>query len=320
MWFTLWSIPGFAMTEPRTLALESDKTPLEGVLLTRQTRVESPARQVIRRFRRHKLAMTGLVIFLVIALMAIFAPVVARVDPDAVDLLARNQGPSWDHWLGTDRTGRDTFARLVYAGRVSLRVGVFAVAISVAIGTVLGSTAGFFGGRTDNLIMRFTDVMMTFPPVVIILTVAAIAGPGVRNTTLVIGLLSWPIPCRLVRAKFLSVRQMEYITAARSLGVPTRRIIGLHALPNVIDVMIVYATLGIANAILLEAGMSFLGVGVQPPTPSWGNMLNVARNISVLEGDPWQWMPAGAAIVLAVLAVNLIGDGLRDALDPRMKI
>jgi peptide/nickel transport system permease protein len=246
--------------------------------------------------------------------------VVCRYDPDAVDLRARNLGPTWDHWFGTDRTGRDTFARVVYAGRVSLSVGIVAVVISVAVAVVLGSTAGFFGGRVDNVIMRITDVMMTFPPVVIILTVSAIAGPGVRNTMLVIGLLNWPIPCRLVRAKFLAVREMEYVSAARALGVPTGRIIRRHALPNTFDVIIVYASLGVANAILLEAGMSFLGVGVQPPTPSWGNLLNVARNVSVLEGAPWLWMPAGAAIVLTVLAVNFIGDGLRDALDPRMQL
>ncbi|MBX3072066.1 MAG: ABC transporter permease [Thermomicrobiales bacterium] len=288
--------------------------------LGRKTRIESPARQVVRRFARHKLAMTGLIVLVFIILACLLAPLIASHDPDTVDLLARNQGPSREHPFGTDRTGRDTFARVLYAGRVSLAVGLGAVAISVAVGMLLGSIAGFFGGRIDNIIMRFTDVMMTFPPVVIILTVAAIAGPGVRNTMLIIGLLNWPVPCRLVRAKFLTVREMEYVSAARSLGVPTKRIIGRHALPNVVDVIIVYATLGMANAILLEAGMSFLGVGVQPPTPSWGNMLNVARNISVLEGDPWQWMPAGVAIVLTVLAVNLIGDGLRDALDPRMKI
>ena len=309
------------MTEKQALTVPAaGPEPTTRDAFGRETVVESPTRQVIRRFRRHRLAMTGLIIFLVIVLLAVFAPVVGRYDPDAVDLVARNQGPTWEHWFGTDRTGRDTFARVVYAGRVSLAVGVVAVAISVTVGLILGSIAGFFGGWIDNLIMRFTDVMMTFPPVVIILTVAAIAGPGVRNTMLVIGFLNWPIPCRLVRAKFLSVREMEYITAARSLGVPTKRIIGRHALPNVIDVMIVYSSLGIANAILLEAGMSFLGVGVQPPTPSWGNMLNVARNISVLEGAPWQWMPAGVAIVLTVLAVNFIGDGTRDALDPRMKV
>jgi peptide/nickel transport system permease protein len=282
--------------------------------------VRSPAREVIRRFMRHKLAMTGLIVFLVITLMAVFAPVVTQYDPNQIDLRARSQGPSLDHWLGTDRTGRDVYTRTVYAGRISLLVGVLAVAISVALALILGSCAGFFGGLTDTIIMRFTDVMMTFPPVVIFVAVAAAAGPGLRNTILVIGLLFWMIPCRLVRAKILSVRETEYITAARSIGVPTGRIVRVHAIPNVLDVIIVYATLGIANAILLEAGLSFLGVGIQPPTSSWGNMLNVARNINTLESEPWLWIPPGIAIVLTVLAVNLVGDGLRDALDPRSRL
>ncbi|CAN5757435.1 ABC transporter permease subunit [soil metagenome] len=286
----------------------------------RRFTVISPTRQVVRRFSRHKLAMTGLVVFTIITMMALFAPLVTRYDPNHIELLARNQGPSLDHWFGTDRTGRDVYSRVVYAGRVSIMVGVIAVAISVVIAVVLGSLAGFFGGKVDMVIMRFTDVIMTFPPIVIFITVAALAGPGVQNTILVIGLLNWPIPCRLVRAKILSVRETEFITAARAIGAPTRRIITLHAMPNVVDVIVVYSTLGIAIAILLEAGLSFLGLGVQQPTSSWGNMLNVARNISVLESAPWLWIPAGAAIVLTVLAVHLIGDGLRDALDPRMNV
>ncbi len=281
--------------------------------------VRSPAREVIRRFMRHKLAMTGLIVFLIIALMAIFAPLVTQYDPNQIELRARSQPPSFDHWLGTDRTGRDIYTRTVFAGRISLLVGVLAVLISVVIAIVLGSSAGFFGGKTDMFIMRFTDVMMTFPPVVIFVAVAAAAGPGLRNTILVIGLLFWMIPCRLVRAKILSVRETEYITAARSIGVPARRIVAVHAIPNVLDVIIVYITLGIASAILLEAGLSFLGVGIQPPTSSWGNMLNVARNINTMESEPWLWIPPGVAIILTVLAVNLIGDGLRDALDPRTK-
>lgn len=286
----------------------------------RRVKVVSPAGQAARRFTRHRLAMTGLAVFLIIALMALFAPVVTQFDPNEINLLNRNQSPSTTHWLGTDSTGRDVFTRVVYAGRISILVGLAAVAISLTIALVLGSIAGYFGGWIDNVIMRITDVMMTFPPIVIILTVAALAGPGVQNTILVIGLLNWPIPCRLVRAKFLSVRNTEFVTAASAIGVPTRRIIAVHALPNVIDVMIVYASLGMAVAILLEAGLSFLGLGVQQPTPSWGNMLNVARQITVLEQYPWQWVPPGVAIVLTVLAVNLVGDGLRDALDPRMRI
>lgn len=282
--------------------------------------VRSPGREVIRRFMRHRLAMVGLAVFVIIALMAILAPVVTQHSPNQIDLRARSQPPSLEHWFGTDRTGRDIYTRTVYAGRISLLVGVLAVAISVATALVLGSVAGFFGGKVDTIIMRFTDVMMTFPPVVIFVAVAAAAGPGLRNTILVIGLLFWMVPCRLVRAKILSVRETEYITAARAIGVPTGRIVAVHAIPNVLDVIIVYATLGIANAILLEAGLSFLGVGIQPPTSSWGNMLNVARNINVLESQPWLWIPPGVAIILVVLAVNLIGDGLRDALDPRSRL
>lgn len=288
--------------------------------LSQKNVVRSPGREVIRRFMRHRLAMLGLAVFLIITLMAVFAPLVTQYSPNQIDLRARSQPPSLEHWFGTDRTGRDIYTRTVYAGRISLLVGVLAVLISVSIALVLGACAGFFGGKVDSVIMRFTDVMMTFPPVVIFVAVAAAAGPGLRNTILVIGLLFWMVPCRLVRAKVLSVRETEYITAAQAIGVPTKRIVAVHAIPNVLDVIIVYATLGIANAILLEAGLSFLGVGIQPPTSSWGNMLNVARNINVLESEPWLWIPPGVAIILVVLAVNLIGDGLRDALDPRSRL
>jgi peptide/nickel transport system permease protein len=309
------------VADPNESQMVQPSLPLENVTdtLGPQGVVHSPAREVIRKFMRHRLAMTGLIVFLIITLMAVFAPVVTQYDPNQIDLRARSQPPSLDHWFGTDRTGRDIYTRTVYAGRISLLVGVLAVLISVVIAIVLGACAGFFGGKTDMIIMRFTDVMMTFPPVVIFVAVATAAGPGLRNTILVIGLLFWMIPCRLVRAKILSVRETEYITAARSIGVPTRRIVAVHAIPNVLDVIIVYITLGIAQAILLEAGLSFLGVGIQPPTSSWGNMLNVARNINTLESEPWLWIPPGVAIVLTVLAVNLIGDGLRDALDPRAR-
>jgi peptide/nickel transport system permease protein len=287
--------------------------------LTAKNRVTSPSKQILRRFFRHRLAVVGLVIFSIICLMALFAPIIAPYSPNEIDLRGRNLGPSWQHLFGTDRTGRDTFSRVVYAGRVSLSVGLASVVISVSVGALLGAVAGYFGGKVDSVIMRFTDVIMTFPSVIIILTVAAIAGPGVFKTILVIGLLNWPIPCRLVRAKFLALREQEFVLAARSLGAPPNRVIRRHLLPNAFDVLIVYASLGVANAILLEAGISFLGAGVQPPTPSWGNMLNIARNVNILEGYPWQWLPAGVAVVLTVLSVNFIGDGLRDAYDPRTK-
>jgi len=282
--------------------------------------IPSPGALALRRFLRHKLAVLGLSVLAIIVLSAILAPVLTPWEPNQVDLRARSQPPSADHWLGTDRTGRDVLTRTLYAGRISLLVGVVAVAISVAIGAILGSIAGYFGGLWDSIIMRFTDVVMTFPPIVAILTLAAIAGPGVRNIIIIIGILNWPVPCRLVRSKLLTIRQQEYVHAAQLLGASPTRIITRHALPNALDVLIVYSSLGVATAILLEAGLSFLGLGVQPPTSSWGNMLNVARNVSALEGQPWLWLPAGIAIVLTVLAVNFVGDGLRDALDPRLKL
>jgi peptide/nickel transport system permease protein len=285
----------------------------------RQVRVLSPTRQVIHRFLRHRLAVSGLILFAVIALLAIFAPLVAQHGPNEINLRDRNLGSTAEHWFGTDRTGRDTFARTIYAGRVSISIGIVAVAISGSVGALLGALSGFFGGMVDSAIMRFTDMVMTFPPIVILLTLAAIAGPGIGKTMLIIGLLNWPVPCRLVRSKFLALRQQDFVLAAEAIGAPKRRIILVHAFPNVIDVLIVYASLGVATAILLEAGLSFLGLGVQPPTASWGNMLNVARNVNVLENFPWQWMPAGGAIVITVLAVNFIGDGLRDAFDPRTR-
>lgn len=279
----------------------------------------SPGRLALRRFLKHRLAVFGLVVLVLIVLSAIFAPWLTPWDPNQVDLRARSEPPSADHWLGTDRTGRDVLTRTLFAGRISLIVGVVAVLISVLVGAALGAIAGYFGGFWDSLIMRATDVMMTFPPIVAILTMAAIVGPGVTNIILIIGLLNWPLPARLVRARLLSVRKLEYITAAQTLGAPSNRIITKHAMPNAYDVLIVYASLGIANAILLEAGLSFLGLGVQPPDASWGNMLNVARNVSVLENQLWVWLPAGIATVLTVLAINFVGDGLRDAFDPRGK-
>jgi peptide/nickel transport system permease protein len=292
---------------------------MDNTALSLKTKPGSPSVEIFKRFRRHRLAMVGVVILSLIVLASVFAPVLSPYDPNRVNLRQRSQPPSLQHWLGTDRTGRDVLTRVLYAGRISLTVGVVAVTISLLVGTVLGAVAGHFGGWVDTLIMRAVDVVMTFPAIIILLSLAAIVGPGITQTMLIVGLLGSPIPCRLVRSRMLSLREQEFVTAAKALGATDSRIILKHALPNSFDVLIVYATLGIASAILLEAGLSFLGLGVQPPTASWGNMLNVARNISYLEGYPWEWMPAGVAIVLTVLAINFIGDGLRDAFDPRSK-
>ncbi|MGH2561680.1 MAG: oligopeptide ABC transporter permease [Thermomicrobiales bacterium] len=273
----------------------------------------------VRRFRRHWLAMTGLTVLVLLVLMAVFAPVIAG-DPNHGSLRLVRQGPQERHWLGTDGAGRDVWARLVYASRISLAVGLVSVAISTAIGLLLGSVAGFYGGKVDSVIMRFTDIILCFPTLLVILSVVTVLGPSIFNVMAVIGGFSWPSMCRLVRGQFLSLREQDFVLAARAIGSPMRGIIGRHLLPNVVAPVSVAITLGLASAILTEAGLSFLGLSVQVPTPSWGNMLFDATSVSVMENNWWLWIPPGLFIALAVLAINFVGDGLRDALDPRMRM
>lgn len=279
---------------------------------------ESITRRVVRRFLRHRPAVFGLVVLVLLVIVAIVAPVVAGQDPYHQDYSAIKKPPSAKHWLGTDTVGRDVWARLVYATRVSLSVGLIAVAIYTIIGTILGSIAGFYGGVIDTLIMRLTDIVMCFPTLIIIITVVALIGPSLYNIMAVIGLISWPSICRLVRGQFLSLREFEFITAARCLGVSNCRIILRHLLPNCIGPITVAVTFGIASAILTEASLSFLGLGVPPPEASWGQMLTDAQKLSILAEMPWLWVPPGLMIALTVLCVNFVGDGLRDAFDPRM--
>jgi peptide/nickel transport system permease protein len=277
-------------------------------------------RRAVRRFMRHRMAMAGLVVLLLLCLMAIFAPLIAGADPNHGSLRLVRKAPQAGHWLGTDGAGRDVWARLVYASRVSLSVGIVAVAISTAIGVLLGSAAGFYGGKIDSLIMRFTDIILCFPTLLVILSVVTIVGPSVFNVMAVIGGFSWPSMCRLVRAQFLSLREQDYVLAARAIGAPSRVIVMRHLLPNVVAPISVAITLGLAGAILTEAGLSFLGLSVQVPTPTWGNMLFGATSISIIENNWWLWLPPGLMIACAVLAINFVGDGLRDALDPRMRL
>jgi peptide/nickel transport system permease protein len=271
-----------------------------------------------RRFRRHRLALAGLIILTSLAVLSIAAPVFVPHTPYAIDLQAVEQGPSSDHWVGTDDAGRDVLSRLLHAGRISLTVGVVVVAIALFIGMSLGATAGYFGGWADSVLMRFVDVVLAFPPILIVITIVSILGPSLFNLIFVMGLLSWPPIARLLRAEFLSLRERDFTMAARAVGVPGSRIVLRHLLPNAMAPIIVAATFGVATAILLEAGLSFLGLGVQRPTPSWGNMLAAAQSMTVLDRMPWLWVPPGMMIALAVLAINFLGDGLRDALDPRM--
>jgi peptide/nickel transport system permease protein len=274
----------------------------------------SPARKALRRFRRHRLAMLGVVIIVVLVIAALLGSERAALTPD---LKNTNKPPSLQHPFGTDRTGRDVFARTLVGGRVSLSVGLVAVVFSTLIGTTLGALAGFRRGRVDTAIMRVVDMVMSFPVIVLLLSVVAIVGPGIFKIMVMIGLLTWTTPCRIVRAQFLSLREKEYVEAARCVGMTDLDIARKHILPNAIAPLLVYASFGVATAVLLEAGLSYLGLGVQPPTPSWGNMLNTARSISTMERTAWQWIPPAITTVMFVLAVNFVGDGIRDALDPR---
>jgi peptide/nickel transport system permease protein len=272
-----------------------------------------------RRFRRHRLALLGSTLLLLLVISAVASPLIARHDPYHVDLRAYRKPPSAEHLLGTDSSGRDVLSRVLLAGRISLSVGLVAVSIYVAIGVFLGGLAGYYGGWLDGAIMRLADIVLAFPSLIIIITVVALIGPSVYNVMLVIGLLGWPPIARLVRGNVLSLRERDFVVAARASGADNRRILAQHVLPNALAPVIVAASFGMAQAIILEAGLSFLGLGVQPPTPSWGNMLTDAQSFRVLEEMTWLWLPPGAMIALAVLAINFVGDGLRDALDPQMR-
>jgi peptide/nickel transport system permease protein len=284
----------------------------------RESASERVDRRLLRRFMRNRPAVASVVVLAVIVVMAVFAPAIERYPFDTMQLRARSQPPSAEHWLGTDRIGRDVWSRTVHGARVSLVVGFAATAIAVVIGVVLGALAGFFGGWTEQLIMRATDVLMTFPPIIIMLTLAAFAPRGLWMIVLIIGGLSWPGVARLVRGQFLALKEQEFVAAATALGVRPARIMWAHVLPNALPPLMAMVSFGIGNAILTEAGLSFLGLGVPPPAPSWGTMLEAARNLDILRNLPWTWLPPAVMTVLTVLCVNFIGDGLRDAADARM--
>ena len=281
--------------------------------------VLTPGKIIWKRFRRNKTAMFGLVIIVILILISVMAPTLSTHDRDAFNLANKQQAPSSEHWLGTDNIGRDIYTRVLWGGRVSLTVGLMASLIQLGIGAVLGSLAGYYGGIVDTLIMRLTDVVLSFPFLALAIVIAAILGPSVYNTALVIGFLAWTTTCRLIRGQFLSIKQTEYIEATKALGIRGLRVVYKHMLPNAFAPILIAGTLTMASAILVEAGLSFLGLGVKPPLPSWGNMLEAARNFRVIDSMWWIWVPPGMLIFLAVLCINLVGDGLRDALDPRLK-
>ncbi len=280
----------------------------------------SPRRQAWERFRRHRLAMFGSVCVLLVAASAILAPFITGQDPLLVDLASYRLGPNADHVLGTDSAGRDVFSRLLHGGRVSLTVGLVAVAVATSIGLTLGAVSGYYGGWTDVAIMRLTDVVLSFPVLIVVITVVALVGPSIYVVMFAIGLFGWPTVGRLVRGMTLSVRERDFIQAARTIGASDARIMFKHVLPQVVSPVTVAATFGVAQAILLEAALSFLGLGVRPPQPSWGNMLSDAQSLVILQDMPWMWAPPGLMITVAVLSINFVGDGLRDALDPRFTL
>jgi peptide/nickel transport system permease protein len=269
-----------------------------------------------RRLSRNRMALAGGTIVVCMFALALLAPLVAR-DPGAIDIARRLQSPSWAFPLGTDDLGRDVLARIFYGARISLLVGFVAVGISTLIGILLGALAGYYGRWIDALIMRFVDIMLCFPSFFLILAVIAFLEPSIWNIMIIIGLTSWMGVARLVRAEFLSLRERDFVLAARALGARDSRIIFRHILPNAMSPVLVSATLGVAGAILTESALSFLGIGVQPPTPSWGNMLITGKQTL---GTAW-WLSAfpGLAILITVLGYNLLGEGIRDALDPRLK-
>src|SRR5215468_6235811 len=278
-------------------------------------RLESPARRALRRLFRRKGAVAGLVVVTTVILLAVFASLISPYDPVATSWTLVRKPPSMLHWFGTDELGRDVLARVIYGSRASMLAGLISIAIAVSIGVPLGLLAGYRGGFVDGLISRITDAMLACPFLILAIALAAFLGPSLGNAMIAIGITTMPIFVRLTRGQVMAVKVEDYVEAARTVGNPHWRIALVHILPNILPALLVQATLSIAAAIIAEAALSFLGLGQQPPAPSWGSMLNAAQRF--LTNAPWMAIWPGLAIFIVVLSLNLVGDGLRDALDPR---
>lgn len=276
------------------------------------------SRVFFHRFMKNKLAVAGSVVVLLLFLISMAAPVLAPYDPAGIDVKQILMGPSLAHPLGTDQLGRDVLSRMIWGSSISLKVGFIAVGISTVIGIALGAVSGYYGGWVDSVMMRFVDIMLCFPAFFLILAVIAFLEPSIWNIMAVIGITGWMGVARLVRSEFLSLKEREFVLSARALGASDMRIIFRHILPNAMAPVLVSATLGVAGAILTESALSFLGIGVQPPTPSWGNILTAGKdNIEIAW---WLSLFPGLAILVTVLGYNILGEGIRDSLDPRLKV
>lgn len=276
-------------------------------------------REVWRMLKKNKMALLGLVILCILVLLALFADIIANYDTVVIkqNLGSRLQGPSAAHWLGTDEFGRDIFARLIHGARVSLKVGIIAVGISIVCGGTLGALAGYYGGKLDNIIMRIMDIFLAVPSILLAIAIVSALGPSIINLMVAISVSNIPRYARIVRASVLSIRDQEFVEAAKAIGASNARIIFRHIIPNSLAPVIVQGTLGVASAILSTAGLSFIGLGIQPPAPEWGSMLSGGRQY--LRYAWWVTTFPGVAIMITILSLNLLGDGLRDALDPRLK-
>lgn len=277
----------------------------------------SRRKDFVHGLMRNKGALAGLIILILLILAAIFAPLITTYDPIVIDPPSRTQPPSREHWLGTDGFGRDIYTRIVYGARVSLPVGLIAVSIAATAGAILGLIAGYYGRFADAIIMRVIDIMLAFPNIMLALVIVAILGPSIRNVMIAVGIGEIPRYTRLIRGQVLSARELLYVEAAKVIGVPTSKIMFRHILPNVVSPVIVLATLSVGSAILAAAGLSFLGLGAQPPRPEWGAMLADGRQF--LRSHWWVATMPGIAIAITVLSINMFGDGLRDILDPRIR-
>lgn len=297
-----------AIPQPRRVSLREASAPQQQM---------SERKRILRRFMRYKPGLAGLGIIILLVTLALLAPWIAPYSPEEINTPLRGANPSSDYWLGNDDIGRDILSRLIYGSRIALIVGVGATAIAVTIGVTVGALAGYFGGKVDFILSRLVDTLMAFPLLALLLTLSSVFGPSLRNVVVVIGLTVWASYARLVRAEVLSLRERDFVLAARASGAGDRRIIFRHIVPNALGPVIVIASLAVGGVIILESALSFLGLGVSRPTASWGTMLSDGREY--IRNYPHIAIAPGVAITITVLSFNLVGDGLRDALDPRQR-